>query len=141
VPETTAGYLAAIAYERAEMVNWLPKLMPVAHERAAGVFEGTCQGTAVMTGKSEALRDTLDELHEQLESVEAGDSEVQALLQGAIEDLRAALDASTEDVSAESEQETFVDRFEEAATHFEESYPVLAGTLRKLAEVLSQMGI
>ena len=123
------------------MVNWLPKLMPVAHERAAGVVEGTCQRTAVMTEKSEALRDTLDELHEQLESVEAGDPEVQALLQGAIKDLRGALDASAESEPAESEHETFVDRFEEAATYFEESHPVLAGTLRKLAEALSQMGI
>lgn len=94
-----------------------------------------------MTEKSEALRDTLDELHEQLESVEAGDSEVQTLLQGAIEDLRGALDASAESEPEESEHETIVERFEEAAAHFEESHPMLAGTLRKLAEALSQMGI
>ena len=94
-----------------------------------------------MTEPSELLRATLDELHEQLESVEAGDPEVQTLLRGAIEDLQSALDASGEREASQSADETIVERFEEAAAYFEESHPVLAGTLRKLMEALSQLGI
>jgi hypothetical protein len=94
-----------------------------------------------MTEHSEALRATLQELHEQLESVEAGDPEVRALLRGALDELQSTLEASPKEKQPQPEEDTLAERFEEAAAHFEESHPVLAGTLRNLIDTLSQMGI
>lgn len=94
-----------------------------------------------MSEKSQSLRATLDELHEQLESVETRDPEVRGLLTRAMEDLRAALDASVGDEVTRPEEEGLTERFEEAAAYFEEEHPLLAGTVRRLIDTLSQMGI
>jgi uncharacterized coiled-coil DUF342 family protein len=91
----------------------------------------------------EELRARLDELHEQLEQLEHADKvdpEVRASLELLIADVRKVLDRSGEqDVTAE--QESVLERLKDAAGQFEESHPVLFGTLGRLMDVLSQMGI
>lgn len=104
------------------------------------LFAHCCWGTSAMSEKSRALRATLDELHEQLASVETRDPEVRALLARALDDLRAALDA-TAGHQAGRPEEGLTERFEEAAAYFEEEHPMLAGTVRRLIDMLSQMGI
>lgn len=88
----------------------------------------------------ERLRARLDELHEQLGQVEEVEPEVRASLELLMADVRKVLERSGEkDVAAE--QESVLERLKDAAGQFEESHPVLFGTLGRVMDVLSQMGI
>jgi hypothetical protein len=102
------------------------------------VSEEGVQGMA----DQERIRAVRGELHEQLEGIEKIDPEVRASLEQVLDELRGVLERSTESQGGgTTEQESVVERLKDAAGQFEESHPVLFGTLGKLMDVLSQMGI
>lgn len=81
------------------------------------------------------LEATLEELHEQLHSVDNLDSEQIHLLRSALEEIQTTLDRS--DVSSS----TLGQRLRDATRQFSQSHPVLTDTAGKIADLLSQMGI
>ena len=89
-----------------------------------------------MTDDSRKLRETLDLLHRQLE--QAGDSRVAQRLRVAVGDYQ---DALAGDGSVAAEHASLADHLIESAAHFEQSHPTLSGTLRRLIDILGQMGI
>ena len=87
---------------------------------------------------SEQLRETLDLLHRQLDEAEDVDADVETKLTGAIGDIVAVLEKQS---GAEYEPASLGERLGEAERHFEQSHPTLSGTIGRLADILSQMGI
>jgi hypothetical protein len=93
------------------------------------------------------LKDTLRQLHQQLQSGEVLDPETQALL----EQLSADVDnlagrtagnaglAATEPVQAE--KQTLLDRLLSLTDDFEDSHPQLAEAIGRVASALSRIGI
>ncbi len=89
-----------------------------------------------MANDQDPLRETLEELHEQLESAESIDPALQEPLTEILEDVRAALARS--DTSAHS---GFVALLEQSALEFEATHPTIAGAINRLTHALSSMGI
>jgi hypothetical protein len=89
-----------------------------------------------MTDDSRKLRETLDLLCRQLE--QAGDSHVARRLRVAVGDYQDALES---DGSVAAEHASLADHLIESAAYFEQSHPMLSGTLRRLIDILGQMGI
>ena len=88
------------------------------------------------------LRDTLNQLHRQLEATPDIDPEMRALLAEAVQDIHAKLEGDTQrEDAAEPGIESVPDRLTEAIRHFEGSHPTLAGTLGSIIDALSRMGI
>jgi CII-binding regulator of phage lambda lysogenization HflD len=83
----------------------------------------------------QALEATLQQLHEQLAETRDLDQAEITKLRAAVEEIEATLDRS--DVSSAS----LADRLREATRDFEESHPVLTGTVGRVADMLAQMGI
>jgi hypothetical protein len=97
--------------------------------------------------EKEKLRSILAELHAHLEQLETVDPEVQEMLRGALADMQHAAGPASGQVASPStegsqiHQGTVAQRLAEAARHFEESHPALAGTLGSAIDALSRMGI
>lgn len=89
-----------------------------------------------MTDDSRKLHETLALLHRQLE--QAGDSRVAQRLRVAVGEFLQALE---QDGAAAAEHASLADHLIESAAHFEQSHPTLSGTLRRLIDILGQMGI
>jgi len=92
------------------------------------------------------IRETLNELHAELETAEEVDPEIRDLLLGAAKEIDERLlptdEASTAESSeGESTEPPLNARLAEAARHFEESHPTLSGIISTLANGLSQLGI
>ena len=83
------------------------------------------------------LRDTLDQLHAELERNESLDVESREALEGLVGDIREAL-ARSEGGSAHA---GLIDRLREATRKFEESHPTLTAAVGRVADALSNMGI
>ena len=95
-----------------------------------------------MSETSERLRQALNQLHAELESIDRVDPEVEGLLREAVDDIHAAMASSTEETPPDQPaDESIGQRLSEVARHFEESHPTFAGTLGKLVDLLGQMGI
>ncbi len=92
-----------------------------------------------MTRSVQELRETLEELHRQLESTTAVDSELSEPLQRVMGDIREVLDSGGELGGAT--HRTLADRLSDLALEFEGSHPTLAGTINQLTHVLSNLGI
>jgi ABC-type transporter Mla subunit MlaD len=86
---------------------------------------------------TDQIKSVLNQLHEQLSSAESVDPELKSLLESLDQDIHRLL--SKEEVAAADQG--VVARLEEAATGFTADHPQVAGLLRRLADVLSQLGI
>jgi ElaB/YqjD/DUF883 family membrane-anchored ribosome-binding protein len=92
------------------------------------------------------LRETLQELHEELESTDSVDKENRELLRELMQDIRHLLEKSGEPSSAEqtSWQErhrSLQDRLRHSAQDFEESHPSLTMALRRVIDALQWMSV
>jgi hypothetical protein len=94
-----------------------------------------------MPDASQNLRDTLDQLHRQLEAAPDIDPEMRAQLAATVVDLQARLERGESTSDEERASDSVPDRLTEALRHFEGSHPTLAGTLGSIIDALSQMGI
>ena len=113
-----------------------------------------------MNVERQKLEQTLNQLHEQLSEADALDPEVADKLRHALSEIREvlidkaieakAMEAkageataveSSADVPSSSEPASTTETLDAAAVHFSETHPTLADTLRRLIDVLAQMGI
>jgi len=91
-----------------------------------------------MPQRLEHLRETLAELHAELESVESSDEETAARLREAMDEIQALLDK--QDAAALGEA-TLGDRLAESARGFEQSHPALAHLVGNILDALGRIGI
>ena len=91
-----------------------------------------------MSEQLEKLQATLAELKEELQSLEALDSEARQLLQSSLHEIEEALHQND---GEGLEHESLLERLRESAQQFEESHPALSRTLGGFIDTLSQMGI
>jgi hypothetical protein len=94
-----------------------------------------------MSDAAQNLRDTLNQLHRQLEAAPDIDPEMRALLAATVQDIHAKLEGDAITESDDEPPESIPDRLSEAISHFEGSHPTLAGTLGSIIDALSRMGI
>ncbi|SMP53183.1 protein of unknown function [Neorhodopirellula lusitana] len=81
------------------------------------------------------LDETLDQLHQQLASIEELAPEERSKLQAAVDEIQESLDSS--DVDSKS----LADRLADATSQFSEAHPALANSVGRVADMLAQMGI
>lgn len=102
-----------------------------------------------MTLDREKLRQTLAELHAQLDETESLDAELAAQLRVVAAEIASKVDPQaappTSNAGDSDEPQTAEtstpERLEDAALQFEQSHPTIAGTVRQLIDMLAQMGI
>jgi hypothetical protein len=100
-----------------------------------------------MTLDREKLQQTLAELHAQLDEADSLDADLEAQLRDAASGIERALDKRHAGDLAESTEPdvqqpaSTPELLEEAAVQFEQEHPTLAGTVRRLIDMLAQMGI
>jgi hypothetical protein len=87
----------------------------------------------------EHLNDLLQELHKELESTDAVDSENRALLAGLVADIRDVL--GRPDTGASGTEESLSERLLESARDFEDSHPRLVSAIGRVADALSKSGV
>ena len=99
-----------------------------------------------MTSKEE-LRQTLSELHHELDGVSTADPEVRALLLRTLGDIAERLEAQERETalavptsSSLASVET-VDMLRASARQFEVDHPTLATSIQSLVDALARMGI
>jgi hypothetical protein len=84
------------------------------------------------------LRATLEELQEELHSIESLDPQTRELLEGAKIEVERALHR---DETESLERHSVIDRLQTAGENFDESHPALSRIVGNLIDVLGQMGI
>ena len=94
-----------------------------------------------MPERRRELRETLAQLHEQLEAANVADDEARARLHGALDEIRAALVHAEHRGEAPKVQRSLRDRLSDAAQHFEGDHPALTAALSRVINALSAMGI
>jgi len=92
-----------------------------------------------MPEKIEKLRAALIELENELATLDTEDPATHDLLLRAKGDIESAL--LEVDHSNEIESETFIDQLTESERQFAASHPTLSGVVRRVIDVLAQMGI
>ena len=91
-----------------------------------------------MSEQIDNLRATLEELQEELRSVESLDPETRKVIEEAVDKIESAL--HDEDVEA-MEHQSLIEQFREATEEFEKSHPGLTRIVGNLMDGLGQMGI
>jgi len=98
-----------------------------------------------MAENEQKLRAMLSELHRQLEAAPAVEPEIRDLLERAMDDIHRVLVTTEQDRAGKKvpdhTHESLIGRLGDAARHFEESHPNLAGTVGSVIDALSRMGI
>jgi uncharacterized membrane protein len=98
-----------------------------------------------MTLDREKLQQTLAELHSQLDEAESLDADLAAQLRTVAGEIEQTLEkqqaAGPASDPSEPAPASAPELLEEAAVEFEQSHPTIAGTVRRLIDVLAQMGI
>jgi phage tail tape-measure protein len=93
----------------------------------------------------ENLKTTLDNLHQQLAEIDQADPAMHEQLVRALAEIQNALDGKTNSGSTAGAKPAYshslIGRLREAATHFEESHPSLAGNIGSLIVTLGRSGI
>lgn len=89
--------------------------------------------------EKQTLRETLQQLHDELEETPQVDDNIRELLHNVMQDIQDVLEAQAGQPT--TQQQSLVDRLEEATTHFEVSHPRLTATVGRLINALSSMGI
>lgn len=87
----------------------------------------------------EKLQQTLAELHSQLDEAESLDADLEAQLRAAAGRIERTLDKQP--LPGPADMPSTPEILEDAAVQFEQSHPTIAGTVRRLIDVLAQMGI
>jgi hypothetical protein len=82
------------------------------------------------------LQQALEDLQAELDDLESVDPQHRERLEHALAEMRAALEESPR-----KESPNVVQRLTEAAEHFEETHPTLAGTIGSVIDALGRMGI
>ena len=83
------------------------------------------------------LRDTLEELHKELQKAGSVDDRSRELLRDVMDDIHAILDPS----AAEARPGSLVERLREAVDEFEETHPALTEAVGRVVDALAKMGI
>lgn len=94
-----------------------------------------------MTDRADRLRATLEQLHQELQETDSVDPQTRELLETTLADINHLIGAQGQPAEEPVAEQSLVDQFREAAQQFEQSHPTLAGTIVRLADILSQMGI
>lgn len=84
----------------------------------------------------EKIAQLLNELQAELSDTDGLDPEVSERLQAAADEIRAAISAETVE-----QPHGVVEQLRDAASRFEDSHPTLTGTVGRIADALSQIGI
>jgi len=85
------------------------------------------------------LSERIQELLGELERVETTDEEARDRLANVLKDIREAIEERGEEAS--DENESLLERLNEATHHFEESHPTLTAMVGRIADSLSNLGI
>ncbi len=91
-----------------------------------------------MSENVQRLRSTLQELHDELDAIDALDPQVRKLLEDAKDEMEAAL---MREEPESLEHQTLVEQLDGIGRQFDESHPALAKIVGNLIDVLGQMGI
>jgi len=91
-----------------------------------------------MTDNLEKLHATLNELKQELQSLDTIDSETRQSLENVMQEIDSSLHQSN---ATEMEPHTMVERLREATQGFENSHPTLFGIVSKIIDGLGQIGI
>ena len=83
----------------------------------------------------QTLEQTLSDLHTQLSELKDLDPEQSEMLQKAVSEIQETLD------DTEVNTASLAERLQEATKQLEASHPVLTGTIGRVADLLSQIGI
>ncbi|MBW2713464.1 MAG: DUF4404 family protein [Deltaproteobacteria bacterium] len=97
-----------------------------------------------MTEKINELRDTLAQLHEQLENDAPVDAQARALLQKTMGEISEALervDPESDAAPSEDGEAGLLDHLSQMAEDFEESHPAISAAVGRVATALSNLGI
>ncbi len=96
-----------------------------------------------MSDLKNRIRETLNELHAELENVDQVDPEIHGLLLSAAKEIDDKINPTDElsESAGETSEMSLEDRLASAARHFEQSHPTLSGIISTLANGLSQLGI
>ena len=89
--------------------------------------------------EKQALRETLQQLHEELEATPKVDDTTRELLRSVMQDIQHVLDA--EGGQATPQHRSLIGRIEAATTYFETSHPNLTAAAQRVIDALSSMGI
>ncbi|HZZ29713.1 MAG TPA: DUF4404 family protein [Pirellulales bacterium] len=89
-----------------------------------------------MSINSLRLKTTLEQLHQQLAEIDALDPAARAELTAALQEIQQALQNKTLPPA-----KPLMRRLGEAARHFEENHPALAGSIKSLIDTLGRSGI
>ena len=98
----------------------------------------------------ELLKERLNELHQELQSSETVDPEVQELLEQVSGDIagllmktapEGAAEETAAEISPEDEKQTLLGRLLNLTEEFEDSHPQLAEAIGRVASALSRIGI
>jgi chromosome segregation ATPase len=93
-----------------------------------------------MSHDQERLEQALQELQQELDDLQNVDPQLRQRLERTLADLRSAL-AQTPRAESARQPPGVVQRLTEAAEHFEETHPTLAGTIGSVIDALGRMGI
>ena len=96
-----------------------------------------------MPTDQQQLQATLADLHRQLSDTRNLDTEVRQQLSTVLRDIQAILEQSDDAKPAVSTEAnaSLTGRLGDAAAHFEETHPTLAGTINSIVDTLARMGI
>ena len=90
--------------------------------------------------KEKELRDTLEQLHDELENTPSVGNESRELLQDVMGDIRELLERS-DDNEPKKDTESLSTRLEGATVHFEVDHPRLSHAIGRVVDALGLMGI
>ncbi len=111
--------------------------------RCALAFAHTSRETVeAMTQNVEELRETLAQLHEQLENGDPAQGETRELLKEALAEIQGTLDrAGTGEQPSAEHHPTLRDQLARMTEEFEEEHPKLSAAIGRVADALSNLGI
>ncbi len=87
------------------------------------------------------LKQTLGELHAELERLDPADADVRTMLSEALEEIQSTLRRQQAGGAPEPSITALPSRLTTAAREFEETHPQLSGLLGSVIDALSRMGI
>ena len=87
--------------------------------------------------EQQKLRELLETLHRELEQVDSVDEGTEAVLTNLREDIRKLVDEKT---GTPEEDESLLERMNDAVDHFEAGHPKLSMTIQHLLDSLANMG-
>jgi predicted nucleic acid-binding Zn-ribbon protein len=87
----------------------------------------------------EPLRQTLEQLHDELEQTKKLDDASRAMLRDLMEDIQKLLEASDEE--AAERHDSLMGRLSDAMKHFEDDHPTLVAVLGRISDSLGRLAV